>query len=100
MRGSGAGWRLGAAGHGGLDGLLLLGRELELRLARVHLLHVYARLVAVVDRRYDHPRAARVEQRERGRLATRHLAVGVVADQRRVGDATVDPLLCGAHPAL
>ena len=44
-----------------------------------------AGLVAVVDRGQHQPGAIGVEQGDRGRLAARHLAVGVVADQRPVG---------------
>ena len=70
--------------------LALLGRELELRLAVADLLGVQPRGVAMVDRGEHDAGAGRVEQRDRGRLPPRHLAVGVVADQRAVGD--------GCHP--
>ena len=46
------------------------------------------------------PLRSRVEQRERGRLVAGQLAVGVVADERAVGDRAVEPLLGLAHPLL
>src|ERR1700761_1525019 len=75
------------------DRLVLLGRELEFGFALAHLLGVEAGLVTVVDRGEDQPRSVGIEQRDRGGLAARHLAVGVVADQRAVGHRAVDPVL-------
>src|SRR6185312_5453925 len=59
------------------NGLVLLGRELELGLSLVKLLGVEPRLIAVMDRRQHQPRALGVEQCDRRRLTARHLAVGV-----------------------
>src|SRR3954471_9552635 len=55
----------------GAHRFLLLGRELDLGLALVHLLDVEARLIAVDDRREHYPRAVRVEQGQRARLVAR-----------------------------
>ena len=78
----------GAPAIARVHGLLLLRRELDLGAALVQLLHVHARLVAVVDRGDHHAGPAGVEQGHAARLAAGHLAVGVVADQRGVGDAS------------
>ncbi len=67
----------------------LLGRELELAPSIVHLLAVHARLVAMMDARQHDPRARVVEQRDRHRLLSGELVVGVVANQRAVGDRAV-----------
>ena len=82
------------------DRFLLLGGELELSAALAHLLGVYPRLVAMVNRREHEPRPGRVEQRDRRRLATGHFAVRVIADQRVVGDPGVESLLRDAHPLV
>ena len=66
------------------------GESCELGGARGDLLGVQARLVAVVDRGQHDPGAVGVEQRDRQRLVARHLVVGVVADQRAVGDRAVE----------
>ena len=95
----------GAAPSGGADRLVLLGRELELRLAVAHALHVQAGLVAVQDRGHHDARAGVVEQRHRARLAAAHLAVGVVADHRGLADrcararcsSLLEPLLRAAR---
>ena len=72
--------------HRAVDGLLLLGRERDRRLAAVELLHVDPGVVAALDRGDDDAGARRVEQRERGRLVAARVLVGVVADDRRVRD--------------
>src|SRR4051794_11572154 len=96
-RGSGAGgWLPERLVHG----LLLLRRELQRSLAVAQLLDVQTRLVAVHDRAEHDARLARVEQRHRARLVAGQLVVGVVADERAVGDAAVDAALDLAHPPL
>src|SRR6266567_570224 len=89
MDASGSGSGTARGREGGLDRLELLRRELELRLTVAHPLDVYTGLLSVQDRGHDYARAAGVEQRERARLATRHLAVGVVADEAGVGERAV-----------
>ena len=80
--------------------LLLLGRERHGAAPVDDLLGVEPRLVAVVDRGQHDPGAAVVEQRDRRRLAARHLVVGVVADDRPVGDRAVEAPLGALEPAL
>src|SRR5439155_13434209 len=53
-------------------------------------LHVDARVVAALNRGQDDPRAAGVEERERGGLLPTRSLVGVVADDRGVQDRPVD----------
>src|SRR4051812_30700181 len=82
--------------HGGqrrVDRFLLLGRQRYFGLALVQLLDVEARLIAVHDRRHHDARLVRIEQGERAGLVARQLVVGVVAHERAVGDATVEPRL-------
>src|SRR5829696_2099891 len=85
------------ARQGEADGLGLLGGELELALAGVDLLAVRPGGLAVGDRGEHDAAVAGVEQRERGRLVARELAVGVVAHQGAVGDRAVESLLGRAH---
>src|SRR4051812_3980090 len=91
---------LAAAGERLVDRLLLLGRQLDRRLALAYLLDVHARLVSVHDRRENDPGAVRVEHRDGAGLSAGHLPVGVVADKRVVGDRAVDPLVGGLRALL
>src|SRR5829696_6578856 len=80
----------------GPDRLRLLRRELELRLAAAHGLDVYTGLVAVEDRGDHDAGLVRVQKGDGARLPARHLAVGVVADDRVVREAAVEPALDAA----
>ena len=89
--------------RGGLrlaHGLLLLGRELELAPPADDLLGVDAGLVAVVDAGEHDARLGVVEQRDRHRLAAGELVVGVVADERSVGDRARHRRFEGPDPRL
>src|SRR2546423_10055467 len=81
-----------------VDRLALLRRELQLGLPVPDALDVHARLLAVEDRGDDHARALGVEQRVGARLLPRHLAVGVVTDERRVGEAGFESTFGPAPP--
>ena len=59
----------------------------------VELLHVDPRVVATLDRAHDDAGARRVEQRERRRRLPRLVLVRVVAHDRRLRDAVVDPAI-------
>ena len=85
-------WPAGAGADGGhrpLDRFQLLGRERDHRLALVELLHVHAGVVAALDRAEDDAGAARVEQRDRGRLPSAGAVVRVVTDDRRARERRV-----------
>ena len=77
--------------HRPLDGLELLGREGDGRPSAVELLHVDARVVAALDRAHDDAGPRRVQERERRRRLAGLVVVGVVAKDRRLRDAVVDP---------
>ena len=65
-----------------------------------HHLQYSRALVAVGDAGEHDAVALGVEQGERRGLVAGHLAVGVVADERAVGDRAVEPLLGGRHPRV
>src|ERR1700719_3579948 len=99
-----SGRRAGAIlGHGAAGrephGLGLLRGELQFAPPVAHLLAVDARLIAMVDAREHDPRAFVVEQRDRHRLLSRELVVGVVAHERAVRDRPAQPAL-GAGEAI
>src|SRR6478672_8885856 len=81
-----SGARLESAAHRSLDRFLLLRREGDRGLAAVELLHVDPGVVAALDRRHDHARPGRVEQRERRRLVAARVLVCVIPHDRRVRD--------------
>src|SRR3712207_2655669 len=81
-------------------GLRLLRRELPPATPRVHLLAVQTGRVAVGDAGEDEAVAVRVEEGERRGLMPRQLAVGVVTDERAMGEGAVEPALDPAHPVL
>jgi len=72
----------------------------ELAAALANLLGVEPGLVAMVDRREHESRAVGVEQSDRRRLTSGHLAIGVVADQRSVRDRAVEAVLGNAHALI
>src|SRR3954452_24257466 len=97
---AGAATRGASAAHRALDGLLLLRRQRDGRLAAFELLHVDPRVVAALDGRDDHAGPRRVAPRARGRLVPARVLVGVVADDRRVGDGRVDAAVDAGEAAL
>ena len=76
------------------------GEQLVLASTADHVLAVQPRRVPVGDAGEDHAVAVGVEQRQRAGLPSRQLAVGVVADERAVGDRPVEPRLGSGHPVL